>query len=96
MTGRDLIIFIMENRLEDETIFENGDIPGFMTIDQAAEKWNVWTATVKAFIELHDIQHITIGDVVYIPSDLDSPMKKGQEEEYERFYKKFDIGVTEY
>ena len=31
----------MENRLEDETIFENGDIPGFMTIDQAAEKWNV-------------------------------------------------------
>ena len=41
MTGRDLIIFIMENRLEDETIFENGDIPGFMTIDQAAEKWNV-------------------------------------------------------
>ena len=35
-------------------------------------------------------------DVVYIPSDLDSPMKKGQEEEYERFYKKFGIGVTEY
>lgn len=47
MTGRDLIVFIMENRVEDEVIFENGGIPGFMTIDQAAEKWNVWTATVK-------------------------------------------------
>ena len=96
MTGRDLIVFIMENRLEDEVIFENGDIPGFMTIDQAAEKWNVWTATVETFVKLKMVPYFTIGNAVYIPSDLDSPIKKGQEEEYERFYKKFGIGATEY
>lgn len=38
MTGRDLILYILENHLEDEQVFEEGNLLGFITIIEAAEK----------------------------------------------------------
>lgn len=76
MTGRDLIIYILENRLEDTTILEDGNIPGFMTIGQAAEKWNVGEATVSTWINLRRILAFTLGNKTYIPADLKSPIEE--------------------
>ena len=76
MTGRDLIIYILENRLEDTTILEDGNIPGFMTIGQAAEKWNVGEATVSTWINLRRILAFTLGNETYIPADLKSPIEE--------------------
>ena len=67
MTGRDLIIYIMENNLENMEMFENGKIPGFLTIADTAEKFGVGIATVEAYVKLDALPHIYIGEVIYIP-----------------------------
>jgi hypothetical protein len=67
MTGRDLIIYIMENNLENMEMFENGKIPGFLTIADTAEKFGVGIATVEAYVKLDALPHISIGEVIYIP-----------------------------
>ena len=52
MTGRDLIIYILQNNLEDEEIFKDGKFIGFVTLNEAAVRLNVGVETVKASIEL--------------------------------------------
>lgn len=76
MTGRDLIIFILENKLEDELVFEDGRIVGFMTINEAAVKLDTGVATVKAWTDLGLIETIKIGKEIYIPSNASSPKYK--------------------
>ena len=41
MTGRDLIIYILENGLEDEPVFKDGKFIGFITTGEAAVQCNV-------------------------------------------------------
>lgn len=48
MTGRDLILYILRNGLEDEPVFQNGKFIGFITVGEAAEKLNVGIPTVEA------------------------------------------------
>lgn len=68
MTGRDLIIYILSNHLEDEPVFQNGNILGFVTIDQAAALLDVGAATVCAWIQQDKLTGIIdIGGVIYIP-----------------------------
>ena len=67
MTGRDLIIYIMENNLEDTPIFENGRLLGFLTIEEVAVKANVGQATVRAWIDQGRIDAVHIYDNYYIP-----------------------------
>lgn len=66
MTGRDLIIYILENGLEDSPIFENGVFIGLMTEEQAAVKFHVGAETVRAWHALGMLNGIKIGDMVYI------------------------------
>ena len=60
MTGRELIIYILENRLEDKKI------SWFMTVEEAAVKFKVGVETVKVWYSLGFISGITIGDTIYI------------------------------
>ena len=69
MTGRDLIIYILNNGLENEPVFENGKLLGFMNADEAAVKFNVGTSTVKLWFELNIIPGFKIGEEIYIPID---------------------------
>ena len=71
MTGRDLIIYILSNGLEDEPIFKDGKIPGFLTVEEAAVKMNVGTGTVKTMIRIHAIDYIHIGETFYIPAGFE-------------------------
>lgn len=80
MTGRDLIVYILQNNLEDEPVFENGKLLGFMTPTEAAVKFKVGEATIIAFYELKMLPGIMIGDDLYIPANTENPMKRGKNE----------------
>ena len=69
MTGRELIIYILSNGLEDEPIYEDGKILGFITATEAAEKFNVGLATIKVWINEGTLDGIRIGEELYIPAN---------------------------
>lgn len=68
MTGRDLIIYILENNLEDSPVFNDGRFLGFITEDEAAAKFYVGINTIRLWVELGYINGVKIGDVLYIPA----------------------------
>lgn len=53
MTGRELIIFILENNLENVSIFDGDTLPGLMTLDEAAVKWHSGRNTLKALFAVN-------------------------------------------
>lgn len=69
MTGRELIIYILENNLEDKEIFNGDNILGLMTIQQAAVKFGVGEATIKAWMLQGKIKHVSICGKMYIPAN---------------------------
>ena len=77
MTGRELIIYIMMNHLEDEEIIQNGTIVGFMTVEEAAAKMDVGVATIEVWVALGHLKGVLIGDKIYIPANSESPLKGG-------------------
>lgn len=62
MTGRDLIIYIMKNNLEDEQVFQNGSFIGFITMDEAATTLNVGVGTVYAWMVMGQLDYVRIGE----------------------------------
>lgn len=60
MTGRDLIIYILKHNLEDKRILD------LLSIDEAALKYNVGTATIRLWYKLNIIPGIKLGDELYI------------------------------
>ena len=77
MTGRDLIIYIMENRLEDTELFSDGILPLFITAEEAAVKWHCGTATIKAMINLNQVKGSKIGENYYVLANEPDPFKNG-------------------
>ena len=67
MTGRDLIIYILENNLENEPVYKDGRLLGFLTVTEAAVKFKVGQSTIKALVERGRLQGIEIGGELYIP-----------------------------
>lgn len=65
MTGKEFIIYILENNLENEDIFENGKIKGFLTEEELAVKLNTGRATIHTQYLRGLINGIRIGDKVY-------------------------------
>lgn len=76
MTGRDLIIYILENNLEDVPIVQNGRLVGFLTIGEAAAKFEVGEATVTAWIACNLIDHVRIGYEGFIPANAEPKIQK--------------------
>lgn len=71
MTGRDLILYILSNKLEDEPVFNEGKLLGFMTVEEAAVKFDVGIATVKVWATFNAIDSVKLGDTIYIPSNAE-------------------------
>ena len=69
MTGRELIMYILENHLEDEEIYKDGNLVGLMTLYEAAEKWNTGVNTVYTWVTLNKIKYVRINNVIYIPTN---------------------------
>ena len=78
MTGRELIIFILVNGLEDDLIVEEMDLLSevCMTLEEAAVKFGVGTATVKAWADGNIIPKICFNDKIYILKNTPNPMKQ--------------------
>ena len=75
MTGRELIIYILSNGLEDEPIYKNGQIIGFMTEEEAANKFEVGIATIRVWNKQGLLHGVKIGDRLYIPQNAENPKK---------------------
>ena len=73
MTGRELIMYILENGLENEDVFKGGRPAGFMTLQEAAVKFGVGASTVNAWISLDKLDYVSIGGMLYIPGNAKSP-----------------------
>lgn len=76
MTGRELILYIVANGLEDEPVYKNGKLLGFVTAGEAASKMNVGVATVCAWIHQGLLDCVVIGNSIYIPAGFKSPFEQ--------------------
>lgn len=79
MTGRELIVYILSNGLENEPIYENGKLLGFMTPEEAAVKFGVGVATIYILVELKMLDGVRIGDELYIPVHAKYPNEGSKE-----------------
>lgn len=77
MTGRDLIIYILENHLEDEEFFKDGKIPGLLTYEEAAVKFGVGKETIIAWVKLGYLKSFEIYGRSYIPETEEPTYTKG-------------------
>lgn len=69
MTGRELILYILQNNLEDEPVFKDDKFIGFITIDEAALKFGVGPATIGIWLGLGIIDGFEINGRIYIPAN---------------------------
>lgn len=67
MTGRDLILYILQNQLEDEPVFKDGKFIGFVTAGEAAVTLKVGIPTVLVLIGQNKLEGYLIGDQMYVP-----------------------------
>ena len=70
ITGRDLIMYILSNGLENEPVFKDGKIFGFLSMSEVADKMNVGPATVWAWIVQGRLPYIQLGGFIYIPANF--------------------------
>lgn len=75
MTGRDLIIYILQNNLENEPVFKDGKLLGFKTINEIASENDVGRETVCTWIHLDMIPYVKLSSDILIPSDYDLKLK---------------------
>lgn len=73
MTGKELILYILQNNLENTVVLEDGFFVGFMTEDEAAAKFNVGVATIRAWYHCKWIKGTQIGDSLYFLKDVADP-----------------------
>lgn len=66
MTGKDLIIYILANNLEDEPVFLDKEFLNLMTETEAAVKLKVGVATIRTWFDLGMIDGVKVGDGIYI------------------------------
>ena len=84
MTGRELIMYILENHLEDEPIFQNGTIVGYVSDAKVAQLLGVGVATVRAWIMMGRIKDaIMIGDAMFVPTIYINALKSEVKHESE-------------
>lgn len=78
MTGKDLMIYILTNNLEDLSI-EDILAKTFLTEEQAAVKLKVGVETVRTMFNLNVLSGIKIGESIYIFVDYDKRVVEGCE-----------------
>lgn len=71
MTGRDMIMYILQNNLENEPVFQDGRFIGMLSVGEFARKHNVGIATVYTWDELGWLDSVTIGDTLLIADTFD-------------------------
>ena len=78
VTCRDLMIYILNNNLEDEPVFKDGTFVGFIPVHKAAKNMGVGSATIFALVKHNNIDYVSVGDEYFI-SDMKEIRKKGEQ-----------------
>ena len=76
MTGRDLILFILENKLENELVVKDGIFIWLMDEEEAAAKFGVGVATIKTWYILDKLDGFKIKDRLYFLRTVKDPREK--------------------
>lgn len=77
MTGREIIMYILENNLENEEFNNSSVFIDYITTGEAAIKFNVGYATIKAWIDEDKIHGaINVDGKIYIPRTTKDPRKE--------------------
>ena len=80
MTGKELILYILQNNLENTTVLEGCFFMGFMTEEEVALKFNVGIETVRAWYLCRMAEATKIGDSLYFRKDMADPRIKIKQE----------------
>ena len=83
MTGKDLVVYILQNNLENEEIFKDGKISFLMDEKETAIKFDVGIETVRVWYAFDMIPGIRIGESIYFLKDVCDPRERtndGKEE----------------
>lgn len=75
MTGRDLIIYILKNNLENEVVLKDGIFIGFMDESETAAKFEVGVETIRVWYTLGVLDGVQFGDTLYFLKDVTDPRK---------------------
>ena len=79
MTGREMIIFILENHLEDQEIIQDGKLVGFLTVEEVAIKFEVGVETARVWADRGIIDSVMLNGEFYIPVDAEpAPLNGGK------------------
>ena len=70
MTGRELIIYILQNNLEDKVVIDTE------SVEEVALYYGVGISTVKAWYEMGQIDGIKINDTLYLFRTPRIPLNK--------------------
>lgn len=81
MTGKELIMYILRNNLENEIVIEDGSFVGFMTEEEeAAVKFDVGRSTIRVWYTIGKLKGFKIGDCLYFLRDVSDPRKDDKHE----------------
>lgn len=73
MTGKELILYILQNNLENTIVLENGFFVGFMTEEEAAVRFGVGLAQIRAWYSCKMLKGTQIGETLYFRKDVADP-----------------------
>lgn len=76
MTGKELILYILQNNLENEEVVIDDSLIGYLSIKEVAEKLNVGTSTVLAYLRLGWLPYIVINGRFNIPYNFELKEKE--------------------
>lgn len=78
MTGKELIVYILQNDLENEVVIKDGIFVWLMNEEEAAVKFDVGIAQIKAWHICGMLSGTKIGDHLYFLRNTSDP-RKGDE-----------------
>lgn len=73
MTGKDLIIYILQNNLENEVVLKDDFFVGYMNEEEAAVKFNVGVSTIRAWYERGMLSGIKNGNSIFFLESVSDP-----------------------
>lgn len=73
MTGKELILYILENDLENEVVIKDGVFIWLMDEKEAAVKFDVGVATIRAWYACGQLDGTKIGDRLYFLRNIKDP-----------------------
>lgn len=66
MTGKELIIYILENDLLDKSMFDCDNVVGLLSVSEAAIALGAGNATILAHIKIGTIDTVRVGKMDFV------------------------------